>query len=1359
VRKKLFVIILSIIAMFFCNIEGFAVETENKTLNVISNNERLNSGWYADNGYTLTYSNSGAEYSWFTTGLASPQATSISDEQDAFDTTIVKSGTTTASRPDMQDGGIAAGGSHEANTNYVSGNPKVGIIWDLKDVYSVERMDIICKNGSQSYYLGKALIYGRASETDEWVSIGGVSGSTNMNKSLWDTTVTDAANKRDIYQFDLTKGLYRYVKVEFTAASQAYFSEMYIFGEKVEYQTLNVISNNEHLNSGWYADNGYTLTYSNSGAEYSWFTTGLASPQATSISDEQDAFDTTIVKSGTTTASRPDMQDGGVAAGGSYEANTNYVSGNPKVGIIWDLKDLYLVERMDIICKNGGASDYYLGKAFIYGKASETDEWTDIGSVTASTDMNKSLWDTTVTDNASKRDLYQFNLTKGQYRYIKVEFTAVHQAYFSEMYIFGEEIGYPVSFNKTSYLIKNENSETIDSLSGADSVVASGSITNNTVVDRPFTVISAIYESNVKRLLGVGITNGIVPKDGTASWSNTITDLGGLEANSVLYNFVWNNTNELIPLAEPQIMDKTQVALISGNVVGADVLSHPVCVGYELITTGNQATAESMIGNETALFDGDTQTNVVVDGENNDYVNIIVNLNTIMKLSEIDVYALCSSDSYMSEYDVYSSIDGINYEYIATKENITTKTLNRTLPINLTIDDTIYSKYIKLVIKKEDGVDDVALSEIKVYGKYPAFASERITNYCYEEEVPFKTPEEVINEDSLTNLLSDGIINTGINTTGDYVSIIYSWNEYRQVEDIVVYGEHSGCELLTSLDGVSYTTVGFYPETNGTTSLAGKSYSNAKFAKLVFRKGELNKITLNEIEFNTRKLYDSDSIVSNTPEKVSVKTHLKPNNILYLDWSGYNHIKNDVTSYKVYIEENNFSSTKNKTEKAVYCDGNSVNITSVDGQSCLYAGLEPDKDYFVAVLPVTENQTDGTVTPVKIHTYSALGGETLEGIFCINEYPYGGGAHVEHEDENANLATKLKLINDMEVLSKTRYWYNDTDMFRKYISNGLSFHQYVKENNTDLVNSYGIYSFASINEPDLHDTYKDNPAGYVEKVISSKNEIKGVNEKNILCEASVCGTDKLNWVEALYQADSNYGSYYDVFDIHAYCKGFEGSSNMDDNITSTSESNGVPEHLFGKVEKIRNLLDKYDDNKDIIFTEIGWSTHELPYFMESVNEKVTREEQANYVARAYLVSAALGVKNVFLYAFQDEGTSTTNKEEQFGIVDWYGTPKPAYYTYYTIGKLFRNAEFVEMKENISHPNYVMTFYDDEKDMYMTALWNISGNGDTVTIDTADAKLLKIDAYGNSEYINDGDIEIQSAPIYIYSSDILNVSVK
>ena len=135
-----------------------------------------------------------------------------------------------------------------------------------------------------------------------------------------------------------------------------------------------------------------------------------------------------------------------------------------------------------------------------------------------------------------------------------------------------------------------------------------------------------------------------------------------------------------------------------------------------------------------------------------------------------------------------------------------------------------------------------------------------------------------------------------------------------------------------------------------------------------------------------------------------------------------------------------------------------------------------------------------------------------------------------------------------------------------------------------------------------------------------------------------------------------------------------------------------------------------------------------------------------------MISSFLGVKNIYQYSFQDNGPGDDNAEKQFGMVDWYGTPKPAYYSYYVLSRILKNAENAERITSLVHPCYGAVYYDNEKDMYVTALWTADGNARNVSVSTDSKKALMIDMYGNSEYVSPYSLTIGSEPIYLYTSD-------
>lgn len=1129
------------------------------------------------------------------------------------------------------------------------------------------------------------------------------------------------------------------------------FAMTVIFGAAAHASELTVLSGNTFFPGDYkaYSDNGENLTILNTGASYSW----------TSDSDKDiiknDVKSRTDGKGNITGYVRV-MTDGNILNhSGSYVAHSSWESGTPS-SAVFDLKDVYTVSRVDVW--SSSTSYQQMGELRV-AVSDDGENFTEVGSWQAHV-PDKEIIEQAEYKQGNSHTICSFREVNA--RYIKVTGKKASVTAYGKhcsQYVFGEIVimgGEKKEMDPSAERIYFENSdgERVYSFNSGGTYV-----TKINVRDTDAVLVSAQYDSD-GRLKKAALSDGQYRNIGEKYTLKNEIEISEFESGDSLRAYIFDSADGMHPIAkkaELKDIDTSKSGLLSSDTPrSSSTIVYPVSDGYSWVTSGKYASDSAFVGKENMLFDGNIKDIAEAESNNDAYADICIHLTDTMKIERFVIYAMCSGDSYMSEYDIYASMDGVNYEYVTTKKNTLSAAVKRVMPVSVDVDGVLHARDIKLVLKKASGIGKMGIAEIEVYGRPPERTKQRLSDYAYETEMPFKTSDDIIAADS-AGVLSDGDLETAVTSTGDYVSVIYSADEFYQPEDITVIGYHSGCEFLTSLDGVSYFSQGFFPCVDGRTEMMGKADTNAKHIKLVFRKGERENISLSEIVLNVRGLYDINSAAS---AKIPVKATLKANNILYLDWSDYNQSKNNVSSYSVYIGEKAAQSGLSKT---IYINGGNVPVREVTEQYCTYVGLAPDTDYEVTVVPYGKTVSDGT--PVKIHTNDALGGNKLSGIFCINEYIYGGGAHVAHTMENSgmtetmNLDKKIKLITDMEVFSKTRYWENSEDIFKKYMSRGLGFHQYARtESSVKLCNDYGIYSYCSANEPDINSAYQNNPEKYVEVSKTNHNLIKNIDSKNVLAEASICGTDKLSFVESLYNSDSNYGSYYDVVDVHAYCKAFEGKQNHEDNLSDNAEAYSIPEHLFTKKARIDALLASHNDSaKNIIFTEIGWSTHTLPYSQDVVAEGVTKEQQANFVARAYLISAALGIKNVFLYAFQDESYETTNREYQFGIVDWYGNPKPAYYSYYTLGKLLKNAEFVERVNTITHPNYGVVFYDTEKSMYLTALWNVSGNGTSVRINSDDSQYLVTDVYGNTKYVSGNEIEIGSAPIYIYSSDKLTVA--
>ncbi len=1068
--------------------------------------------------------------------------------------------------------------------------------------------------------------------------------------------------------------------------------------------------------------------------------------------EEQDIYDYDFTDgNGTLQRSAKSNDPDCKALTNGYLANND---GNQNVNGAWcpkgpsvfefDLGGIYPVDRLDMILKQ------YASVQQIQIFVSEDGEhYQKIAEQAGNTESSA--------QNADRVPLYfqSVRFAPTMARYLRViPWNQGYQQDFCEAAVFGWLA--PIERNPRAENVRftDEADQTQTVYYGVDALYAAAD-----VCDTSAELIAAVYsqEGRLKRVLR---TNQEDYELGVP-YSLKIK-ISPLEVGDQVRAFVITSLDRLTPLgkcADIRCIDGTAQGIISGNSVGADVSSYALCEGYDWVLNGE--TSQAFLQNGDTLFDGDRTA--LFEGEQ---MSIRLHFQNTVRVEKINLYAMCSPELAVGTVEVSASMDGISYEPVEGKLKIPSGKLNRIMPVSLDFSD-VYARHLKITVKKSQDADGMGLSELEVYGHPAEFSKQRFTGYTYETAVPFRTEQDLLEADSSLDALNHS--SDPVETAGNYASVIYDLGGYYQPEDVTVYGDFAGGEVLTSVDGFSYYQAAVLVLQNGKAHACGKANQNARYIKVVLHRGALSRIVLREIVVTGRSRYDRNAEKNSLAEPVSVKAELKANNILTLDWSGYPAEQNDVVEYKVYISDRVFGNTSRMDLKQVYVNGEQNRVSLVEGMTCRYAGLAPDQDYYVAVVPVMSDKRENTtVTPTKIHTGSQTGGETLAGLFCMNEYPNGGGAHQQHADENKNLQTKRKLISDTEVMSKTRYWLNSQSVFDLYGAVGFGAMQYAKEEQMQLLNQNGIYSFVHSNEPEIqnNDYYQSHPEEYYEQIKALYQTVKSFNEKNLLAEASICGTDKLAFIRSLYETakaqNENFADYYDIFDVHAYCKAFE---NKDQDAKYyhylDAETDHVPEHLFYKVDKVRELMREYGAEKPIVFTEIGWSTFQKENCAPGggwTNDPVTEEQQANFLARTYLISALCGVENVFWYAFQDDGvqdaeqTASVNSERCFGIVDWYGNPKPAYYAYYQLGKLLEHAEVVKRIDTLSHPNYGAVFYDREKDLYLTALWNNSGNGASVSMTTAEESILRLDRDGNAAYISPEEIEIGSAPIYLYTRD-------
>ncbi|RTE11573.1 discoidin domain-containing protein [Paenibacillus whitsoniae] len=861
--------------------------------------------------------------------------------------------------------------------------------------------------------------------------------------------------------------------------------------------------------------------------------------------------------------------------------------------------------------------------------------------------------------------------------------------------------------------------------------------------------------------------------------------------------------------------------LLSGNSLGAlfPVSTQTIATGatYSWLTEGTHATDSLIVSTDN---NGAPDMSDGINGPDGNYSNnstwanntvafgtMIYDLKSVYKVTTVKVWADTATNSGMKRFEVLASLDGLTYAQAGTVEN-TNAANSGFAAVELSIKPTVYARYIKVIMHKDTPQYNMRLGEVAVFGDslepqallsnnflrsggpYNTNTPRLPTNAVYQwaTDQPFVTQGDLITTDndakndgaggvadlidgSSTETSADMTVNSAWSSQGKYGTVIFNLNEIYQIGNIDVWTRADstkymdGYEVQLSTDGVNYTSLGYTANPNARTSSAivntvssGVPGRNAKYVKIIMHNAnDSQQLTVGEIAIWGWKLYDTSLSQTATPEQVEVRADLKNYSTLYLDWSSYNHVVNNVNKYAVYIETSDFTNASGLTAAMTLNPGTVGQL----GKYTPYFALKPETTYYIAVTPFRSGSTERTdVTTLRITTPSVLGRAKAGDIFAVNDAPYGGGNYVNHgADEEANLTKKLKLLREIGGINKSRWWDHSSSMKTKYGSYGVNFHLFYHGSSYVAGdNNQGVWTFSSFNEPDLAGTA---PSSAATTVMNNHSSMKAVDNRNLLVEPALAGVDaaSLAWLDDFYNSDGQNGalvkSYFDVMDVHPYVKYADAAV--------PGLDQGTPEKLISKIADLKTVMSSHGDTgKPIVFTELGWSTYSGGGFLK----KVDRATQRNYLARAYLHAIASGVSTVHWYNFQDDGTTASNLEHNLGLIDWNAVPKPSYYGYYTLVRVMKDAEYLGPVTGIGNPYYGYRFWDENKNRYVTSLWDASwqttstGNA-TAVLATSDAGVTVVGIDGSHKYLpavaGSISIPLTGAPLFIYSSQSVSVT--
>jgi len=744
--------------------------------------------------------------------------------------------------------------------------------------------------------------------------------------------------------------------------------------------------------------------------------------------------------------------------------------------------------------------------------------------------------------------------------------------------------------------------------------------------------------------------------------------------------------------------------------------------------------------------------------EINERNNIIIPLEDTAEITKINMNQYQSEASGVESFEVYLSNDGEIYSWIGKCENNNSTTFKSRI-ISYLMPYKAYAKYLKIKVNPQSGKKPL-VSEIEIVGRKGAeqIQPENVS-YSYYVQNPYKTSDDIRAMDSNNTKLTDKDTENCIKTNNQYATVVMDLGKPYQVGEVEIYSLSEGntfmegCELKYSFDGKKFFSYGYYLNKNERdaggvvkSTFSGLPGKNARYLKVIAQ-SSTKEIALSEITVNC---YDVEQ--KNKPEiqKVPIRVDMKNYALCYIDWSTYNSSK--VSKYAIYIEKQNFTNTVGKTPVRVIESYEAEFVNKYTTHTI----LEPDTEYYIAVTPFDEYGKELTeVTPTKIKTRGVIGNRPVD-IFNVVQHPLWGDANAASQRYGSKWEVmyneNIRLMDELEAVGKTRWYHNTPAGIDPFSKVGITT-MIMNINQLPLSISQGNYLFSVGNEHDL--SLKDT-TNYFNQMKQYRAKMKAADERAVLCGPVLGGTTKssLDWFEEIYQAGEGIDAKntYDYVDVHFYCK------------NTYPVPSGLPicapEGLIYQIRDVREVMAKYGDgDKPIICTEIGWQTSDVPGFQTVIDY----DTQRDFIVRMYMIMMSHGVREVWHYCFQDDSITYSNPDA-WGLIDYFGVPKPSYYGYYNLANQVKYADFVGDLQGAVNPYYGMVFFDESKEKYISSIWAADNKEKMIEFETLSGEDEVIEIIGTDgsfkvlQTVNGkASTKITGAPIFIYSDKGISVN--
>lgn len=280
---------------------------------------------------------------------------------------------------------------------------------------------------------------------------------------------------------------------------------------------------------------------------------------------------------------------------------------------------------------------------------------------------------------------------------------------------------------------------------------------------------------------------------------------------------------------------------------------------------------------------------------------------------------------------------------------------------------------------------------------------------------------------------------------------------------------------------------------------------------------------------------------------------------------------------------------------------------------------------------------------------------------------------------------------------------------------------FIKEkfNRYPIENSYQTI-FSVWNEPNLQNYWPKIPSAYeysvMQRMIALESK-KRYPDMPVIALDIANGTDVIEYIEKVFDTDAY--PYIDGYSFHPY-----------------SFPRDIDTSYEPLIQKFLNLEDKYGGWMDCYITETGYPT---PKSTQGVSEEV----QAENIVKALVYNDKHEIDGTYFYSFKDNGPNETDRESNFGIIDYDWSPKAGYPAMAQATKMLNSANYAgeaDLGENINAYVYL------RQGKPLIIAW---APAEEVDFTVQDGWYIE-DLYGNE--IKDKNFELNKSPIYIHLTE-------